>query len=34
LRRYGARNPHLFPYKLRFLRSGTTQPIVARYILR
>jgi hypothetical protein len=32
--RYGVRYPHYIPHKLRFLRSGTTKPIIVRYILR
>jgi len=31
LRAGGARNPHLHPSKLRFLRSGDAQPAFARY---
>jgi len=26
----GARNPHVFQYTLRFLRSGGTRPLFAR----
>jgi hypothetical protein len=34
LRAGGARNPHLHSSKLRFLRSGDTQILIARYILK